>query len=116
MHDSGHLKNIGSLNYTDLPNVDTCTTQYKKITFLSFQGFKNSNFCLKTQILPQGNKCYQWFSLKQQAHFLHFLRKRMPHSLNSQSIVLSSKNGSREEERLVQLRLKQLQNYFGMQK
>lgn len=52
MHDSGHLKNIGSLGYTDLPNVDICTTQYKKITFLSIQDFKNSNFCLKTQILP----------------------------------------------------------------
>lgn len=50
-HDSGHLKNTGSLGYTDLPNVDTCTTQYKKITFLSIQDFKNSNFCLKTQIL-----------------------------------------------------------------
>lgn len=34
----------------------------------------------------------------------------------SLSIVLSSKNGSPEKERLVQLRLKQLQNYFGMQK
>lgn len=31
----GHLENIGSLSYIDLPNVDIFVIQYKKITFVN---------------------------------------------------------------------------------
>jgi hypothetical protein len=78
---SGHLKIIGSLTFTDIPNLDIFYFKTSKIAFINnitnlirkdftyWEAVKlrleNSNFIL-------GNKCCQLFYLKCQNHLICF--------------------------------------------
>jgi hypothetical protein len=84
----GYLESIGSLNFTDLPNVDTFYYAIHNIHILmsplissekslrienvalTDTSFENSNFLLKARILSL--TIYQLFFLKEQVHFSQF--------------------------------------------
>lgn len=88
----GHLKNNGLLSYTDLSNIDTFDyTIFNKSHSLIWPLFSSkkplrigkwSRFCCWVQVFQNsnfessnfiiGNRYCQFFSLKCQAHFIHF--------------------------------------------
>lgn len=109
----GYLENIGSLNYIDLPNIDTF--HYKKITFVDvatrlitkvFRYWKHPNSQWEIQVSPNCNfyletcissltTMHHWFPLKWQVNL--FLRKCLT---NTQTWITTKKKNSKFSSQL----------------
>lgn len=122
------------LSYADLPNVDTFyfiisrdnitidlirkIFKYgKSVRFIVVDtSFPKFSFLLESSYFISGNIYFQFFSWKQQAHFIHF-RKRIPklqvwRTIVCPSAVQWSKNDVPWRKHLIQLRIQTVAQVF----